>query len=83
MSFVPGFELDVFVFHAHADDRPHFEPRAGEEPPLSCSGAAIARTPIVLLADVGDHVKFKRLEAADTMWPSKKGLHRQERGRTS
>lgn len=38
MSFVPGYEQDVFVSYAHIDDRPYFEPRAGEEPPLGWVG---------------------------------------------
>jgi hypothetical protein len=31
MAFVPGYEQDVFISYAHADDRPYFDPPAGEE----------------------------------------------------
>jgi hypothetical protein len=41
MSFVPGYEHDVFVSYAHIDDRPSFEPRAGEEPPLGWVGTLV------------------------------------------
>jgi TIR domain len=41
MSFVPGYDQDVFVSYAHIDDRPYFEPRAGEEPPLGWVGTLV------------------------------------------
>jgi hypothetical protein len=41
MSFAPGYEQDVFVSYAHADDQPYLEPPAGGEPPLGWVGTLV------------------------------------------
>jgi hypothetical protein len=41
MSFVPGYDQDVFVSYAHVDDQPDFDPRPGEEPPLGWVGTLV------------------------------------------